>query len=65
MCERSHFQNYKCSIQFGVEYLELWCPACAAEFEHWLDAQAAEAEALDRQCGRGWLWVELARPTVN
>jgi hypothetical protein len=65
MCERSYFQQCKCSVQFGVEYLELWCPACAAEFAAWLDEQAEAAEAADRASGLGWVWDELLRPSPN
>ncbi len=41
------------------------CPACAAEFQRWLDDQAEEARALDRMTGLGWLWEQVTAPSSN
>lgn len=65
MCERRNFQVYNCALTFGPDYLELWCPACAAEFQRWLDDQAEEARALDRMTGLGWLWEQVTAPSSN
>jgi hypothetical protein len=65
MCERSHFQPCKCPKLFGMEFQELWCPSCAAEFDAWVDEQAAAAEAVDRTSGLGWVWEGLIRPSPN
>jgi hypothetical protein len=65
MCERSDYQSLKCTLLFGTEYLELWCPGCAAEYHAWLDDQANEAQALDRVTGLGWLWEHVSDRSPN
>jgi hypothetical protein len=52
-------------VLFGTEYLELWCPGCAAEYQQWLDDQANEARALDRVTGLGWLWEHVSDRSPN
>lgn len=64
MCDRAHEQKYKCALEFGMDYLELWCDACSRELDLWCEQQAMEAQAIDSACGQGWLWHQLA-PSAN